>query len=53
MSSWCESSRGPHLWCVLDQEWCTKWGFGGAAEVTLFAVNVYDTTYEPMHVSQC
>lgn len=34
----------------LAEEWCAKWGLGGLAEVTLFAVNVYDTTYEPMHI---
>jgi hypothetical protein len=30
-------------------QWCTKWGNSGC-NITLYAVNVYDHTYEPMHV---
>jgi hypothetical protein len=27
-----------------------NWGLGGAKDISLFAVNVYDDTFEPMHV---
>ncbi len=39
----------PHL-CPCVQ-WCAKWGLGCDNNVTLIAVNAYDNSYEPMHVS--
>jgi hypothetical protein len=39
-----------HRRCFLWLQWCTAWGLGGIRDISLFAVNVYDDAFAPMHV---